>query len=109
MLAAALPGTGTLLTIGALLATFVAGLFARSVLEHEIGLYRHAQLKRGYREHAAAHPYQRPTPALNESNWHDPEQAATIPFRLEPETVVYDREADAELHATMVAWPTRLG
>jgi hypothetical protein len=51
------PSTGTLLAIGALLATFVAGLFARSILEHEVDLWR--RVVRGHRR-TLRHPLGEP-------------------------------------------------
>ena len=42
--AVAIPSESTMLAVGALLATFVAGLFARSILEHELDLFRRARL-----------------------------------------------------------------
>jgi hypothetical protein len=56
------PSTGTLLAIGALLATFVAGLFARSILEHEVDLWR--RVVRGHRR-TIRHPLGEPAKAAS--------------------------------------------
>ncbi len=118
LLAAAvpIPATSTLLSIAALLACFVAGLYARSILEHELDLFRRARLGQDvtranqlYRDRPRTGPASRPQPLPpDESNWHDPSLAATQPFRPITRDDLEQAERDAEL-PTLVAggWPAR--
>ena len=71
----------SLLPAAAFLAVFVAGLFARSVVEHELEIWRRSHPhNRSRRPGASPHDYYDEALGMQAANYHDETLAGSTPF-----------------------------